>query len=378
MRLIGTLFTETSAKRIGAYLKQKGIENNCEPSLDAATGQISYQLWIIDEDRMREAAEDLERFQKEPTHAEFDAPVALRIDEEERPIEEGQEEESRSRSFSTRTAPLTLFLIFSCIVVFLLNAVQEFPMQKTEPSNIYLMTPIQEALLFDLPPAVQAFEEAIEKRAVLPDKNKKDSAPAIEAELRELAKVPYWRGLYDLVLLKAQGKDVSSLKGPLFSRIRQGEVWRLFSPCILHSDLLHILFNMIWLWVLGRPIEQRIGLSKTACLTLISGIGSNVIQYLMSGPFFIGYSGVIMALAGFIWMRERRAPWEGYPLNRTTILFLLLFIGAMFLLTFASFFFQLTTSVAFAPNIANTAHIAGAFIGIFLGKFSFFSQRTIK
>jgi GlpG protein len=135
---------------------------------------------------------------------------------------------------------------------------------------------------------------------------------------------------------------------------------------------------MIWLWVLGRPIEQRIGIAKTGLLTVIAGVSSNTIQYLVSGPFFIGYSGVIMALAGFIWMRERVAPWEGYPLNRTTILFLLLFIGSMFLLTFASFFFQLFTSVAFAPNIANTAHIAGALVGAFLGRFSFFAQKAAK
>jgi membrane associated rhomboid family serine protease len=63
-------------------------------------------------------------------------------------------------------------------------------------------------------------------------------------------------------------------------------------------------------------------------------------------------------------------------MNRTTILFLLLFIGSMFLLTFTSFFLELFKGVAFAPNIANTAHIAGVLIGAFLGRLSFFSQRA--
>jgi GlpG protein len=99
-------------------------------------------------------------------------------------------------------------------------------------------------------------------------------------------------------------------------------------------------------------------------------------QYLMSGPFFIGYSGIVTALAGFTWMRERIAPWEGYPLNRATILFLVLFIGAVFVLQAASFFIQIFSNQDFAPNIANTAHIAGAIIGAYLGKFKFFAQRV--
>ncbi len=83
-----------------------------------------------------------------------------------------------------------------------------------------------------------------------------------------------------------------------------------------------------------------------------------------------------MALAGFIWMREKIAPWEGYPLNRATILFLLIFIGAMFALQLSSFFIQVFTTLEFAPNIANTAHIAGALIGALLGRFSYFAQRV--
>ena len=43
---------------------------------------------------------------------------------------------------------------------------------------------------------------------------------------------------------------------PLFEKIRQGELWRLFTPCILHRDFLHILFNMIWVWILVKQIEE--------------------------------------------------------------------------------------------------------------------------
>src|SRR5690606_11843400 len=159
---------------------------------------------------------------------------------------------------------------------------------------------------------------------------------------------------------KIKKEDSSQGEGALFARIRQGEIWRLISPVVLHSDLLHILFNMLWLWYLGRPIEHRIGPMRTLLLSLCVGVGSNTIQYLMTGPFFIGYSGIITGLAGFIWMRERKAPWEGYPLNKSTIFFLLFFIGAIFLLQVVSFCLQIFSSIKFAPSIANTAHITGA------------------
>lgn len=374
MRLIGTLANENSARRIASYLKQKGVDSNCEISFDVNTGQMSYQLWIFDEDKIASAAADFERFQKEPSNAEFDAPIALRIEEED-PVPK-DEETVESRGVASKKTPLTFAFLMLCTLIFLYNGIQQFPMREEGLQNVFLMTPVQAALLYDVPPAIEALEEIIEQHPIVPGQKVENLAPEVQARLQEVENMPFWRGIYDWIILKAAGKDTSSAEGPLFLKIRQGEVWRLFSPCVLHVEFLHILFNMIWLWVLGRPIEQRIGFAKMGMLTLVAGVISNTIQYLVSGPFFIGYSGIVMALAGFIWMRERIAPWEGYPLNRTTILFLILFVGSMFALTFASFFLQLFTSVAFAPNIANTAHIVGALIGAFLGRFSFFAQRA--
>ena len=106
-----------------------------------------------------------------------------------------------------------------------------------------------------------------------------------------------------------------------FEKIRQGEVWRLFTPCLLHFDFLHILFNMAWLWILGKQIEERIHWKKLGLLILIVGIVSNTAQYLVSGPSFLGFSGIVVGMAGFIWMRQRNAPWEGYPLSRIVFCF---------------------------------------------------------
>lgn len=335
MRVVGTISHENQARRFSHYLTTQHIANSCEVSFDPASGQMSYQIWVHDEDKIDVANALFEKFQKSPFDPQFDAPI---IEEPEPVIEEEEPVVVAPRRFKTW---VTNFFLGLCSLVFFLNTLQEIPLRKEKLSE---MTPIQALFLFDLPPE----------------------------------KPPFWQGIYEWVVYKIKGEDTTQIEGPLFYQIRHGEIWRLFTPCILHQDLLHILFNMLWLWYLGRPIEQRIGAGRTLALTLIAGVGSNTIQYLMSGPLFIGYSGIVTALAGFIWMREKKAPWEGYPLNKATIWFLLFFLAAIFVLQVIAFFIQIFSNYSFAPNIANTAHIAGAIIGALLGRYSFFAQRVPK
>lgn len=376
MRAIGTLAHENQARRLTAYLKRIGIETTCEPSFDAQTGHMSYQIWVHEEDRIAEAAAIFDRFQIDPMQPEYDLPPEIPTPEEKNSAAENRRA-SRSMERHQFSPRLTALFISLCSLFFFLQAIQEIPLREEGLSEqTFSITPIQALLLYDLPPAIGELEAVIEKNRIAPDQKLEDLPPAVKAELEAVENAPFWRGFYEWAVLKIKKQDASIALGPLFGKIRQGELWRLFSPCLLHQNLLHLLFNMIWLWVLGKPIEQRIGLVRALLLTLACGIGSNTLQYLMSGPFFIGYSGVAMGLAGFIWMRERKASWEGYPLNRATVLFLLLFVGSIFALQLVSFFLQIFTDLEFAPNIANTAHIGGAAIGAFLGKMHFFAQRV--
>src|SRR3989338_6114155 len=316
---------------------------------------MNYQVWVHDEDRINEAQKALELFIQRPSNAAFDTPITeqLATPHEAPPIEE------RAIAARVRT-PFTTLILFLCSMLFMLNVLEEYSMQREGVSaETFAITPVQALFLFDLPPVIAQLETLIEEHQLAPDQKIDELPSDIQHKLSQLEKTSFWQGTYQWVLLKLQGKDPSKAEGPLFERIRQGEIWRLISPAFLHRDFLHILFNMIWVWVLCRPIEQRIGIIRLALLSLICGVISNVAQYLMSGPFFIGYSGIVMGLAGFTWVREKTAPWEGYPLHRTTILFLLLFIGGMFALQAVSFLLQIFTSLTFEPNIANPAHIVG-------------------
>ncbi len=368
MRLIGTLDHEPEARRFSAYLKRRGIENSADPSFDPASNQFLYSIWIHNEDQIGEAAEDFARFQAKPSDRQFDVPITDQIQtEEEDPPPEALIEEGLPRKRSRATS----FFLALCAFVFLLNLMQSISLRKEGGVEIFV-TPIQMALLYDAPPVLEALEAVLEKTKIAPGQK---IPPEVEQKIEAAENTPFWRGLYTWILLKIKGENTTLAEGPLFKKIRQGEIWRLFSPAVLHSDILHILFNMLWLWMLGRQIEQRIGPFRYLLLTLILGVATNTAQYLISGPFFLGYSGIVMGLAGFIWCREKIAPWEGYPLQRSVILFLVLFVLAMFALQLGSFVLILLTDSKFTPNIANTAHISGAIVGALLARLSFFSAR---
>ena len=237
------------------------------------------------------------------------------------------------------------------------------------------MTPLDKALFFDYPSSFQYIEEMVDTVPLNSYKEVKNLPPEAVALLKKAEDAPSWNGLYAFYLTGKNKGWQAAQSIPMFEKIRQGELWRLISPCFLHANFLHILFNMVWVWILAGQIEARMHKWKLLLLMFIIGVVSNVVQYLVSGPFFLGYSGIIVGLAGFIWVRQKKAPWEGYPLQKGTLLFLLIFVLAMFAIELFTFGLQMFSLVQLTPQIANTAHIVGGLVGICLGKLSFFKRR---
>lgn len=272
---------------------------------------------------------------------------------------------------------MTHLLLALCVFLFIGIHFQEAILvkQKGELAAQMAIVPIAQKLLFDNAPEMQATEAFIQNH----DLRQYDSLEKLpQKDLRELHAIenmPTWKGLYGLWMDKREGKQEPLKNVTLFHDIRQGEVWRLFTPALLHFNFLHILFNMAWLWMLGKQIEYRLGKFKLLILTIIIGVVSNVAQYLMTGPLFLGYSGVVMGMAGFIWMRQKKAPWEGYPLPKSTALFLLFFVLAIVVLEVGAFILQMTKVLNITPNIANTAHIVGGLVGLGLAKIPYFERR---
>lgn len=376
MRSIGKLSTEIEALRFSSYLKRHGIAHTCDASFEEPSHFISYEIWVHDEDRLEDAKEAFQTFSQNPKDSAFDIPITEQVAENE-----VLEEETLPKESPTERLPaiFTKFILAICAAVFCISVYQDIPLIKEGARGELLsFAPIETACLYDLPPFFEELAGLLQKHKVPANQKLEVLTPEVQAEFAQISYTPYWRGVYDWCLLKFKTGDASEATGPLFIKIRQGELWRLVSPCILHASFLHILFNLIWVWILCKPIEQRIGFFKIFLLTLIIAIGSNTIQYLLGGPFFVGYSGVVMGLAGFIWSRQKIAPWEGYPIQKSTLLFLTFFVLAMFGLQLASFILQLFSDVKFSPNIANAAHIVGGILGLFLGRFRFFSWRASR
>jgi len=140
---------------------------------------------------------------------------------------------------------------------------------------------------------------------------------------------------------------------PGLPEIRQGQIWRLFTPIFLHLGPLHILFNMLWLRDLGSMIEARKSSWMLLLLVLVIAGASNLAQYLVSGPTFGGMSGVVYGLLGYIWMQGRFNPASKLSLEPQTVIFMVVW-----------FFLCLSGLIG---NIANTVHAVGFGIGIAWG-----------
>lgn len=137
--------------------------------------------------------------------------------------------------------------------------------------------------------------------------------------------------------------------------------WRLVTYMFLHATPIHIAFNMLWLWWMGRPVEQHLGPRNFLVIYFGSGIGGALINLVFS-PFFsasitIGASGAVFGMMVAFAML--------FP--RTSIMLLFLPpIEARFLVTILIGIDLLLLSSA--DNIARIVHLGGALCGYLLLK----------
>ena len=95
------------------------------------------------------------------------------------------------------------------------------------------------------------------------------------------------------------------------SRAFERQPWRLVTSTLLHANAIHLLFNLLWTWRLGRDVESRIGAWKTAALFLILTLVPAAAEFaVFQGG--VGLSGLLYGLFGFVWVLDSRDPmWSG-------------------------------------------------------------------
>ncbi len=149
------------------------------------------------------------------------------------------------------------------------------------------------------------------------------------------------------------------------TQITSGQIWRLVTPIIIHLGTIHLLFNMMMLYQLGRFVEVMIGTRKMTALVLVIAIGSNLGEYwihwqlipltfeIHPNPQFGGMSGVVYGLFGFVWLKSRLDPLSGFFMSQQTVTILVVWL--------------LLGTVVGSLRMANVAHGMGLAIGAAFG-----------
>jgi GlpG protein len=391
MRLIATLNDPQKAYALSAFLTQKDIDNMVEVKKDNDWGSSDYgtticTIWIYEEDQLEDALSIVSEFHENPDdpryyHLATDAQTSA----EEKPLLRAQGKKTNGTNAKATLAPqpigpLTLYLLFACILLYIFMAVTS-PSIKAIPHYLsytpVLASPIQKEMMYDYPLKYELVDQLVKTYGLEALKDPEKLPGQGQQLLEKYLQTPMWTGIYEKIVNHFQHPESAwKFDAPMFEKIRQGELWRLFTPCLLHAGIFHLFFNMAWLVILGKQMEQRMGKMRYILFIIIAGIIPNTAQYLMSGPDFLGFSGVLCAMLAYIWVRQKRAAWEGYQLQAGTLSFITFFILLMLGIQLVSFIFELRNSSAFAIGIANTAHLVGAAVGYLLGRMPFFSWQA--
>jgi len=134
-------------------------------------------------------------------------------------------------------------------------------------------------------------------------------------------------------------------------------VWQIFTYMFLHGSLLHLLFNLLAIWMFGLPIESQWGSREFLKFYLICGLGAALINVVLapgSQVPVIGASGAIYGLLVAFAMMFPEAVVYLYAFFPVKAKHMAIFFGLL------EFFASATNAT---PGIARFAHLGGMLVG---------------
>jgi len=174
------------------------------------------------------------------------------------------------------------------------------------------------------------------------------------------------------------------IPGALFGNVtidgvsRPSDVLTVFTSMFMHGGWMHLLGNMLYLWIFGDNIEASLGHKRYLVFYLVCGVAAAIAQVLVapnSDIPMIGASGAVSGILGAYMMISPRA-------NVKVFVLLIIFITVINLPAFVVlgvwFLGQLLSQSMADPNapgVAFMAHIGGFIAGAVL--VFFFRQRGV-
>jgi len=154
-------------------------------------------------------------------------------------------------------------------------------------------------------------------------------------------------------------------------RLGAGTFLPLLTHLFLHGGWLHVIGNLLYLWIFGDHVEDRIGSAPYLAFYILSGVAAAIGQALIAPSPMVGASGAVAGVLGAYLVLYRGA-------RIRTLVFLgifitvvrlpaLLVIGFWIILQVLSGLAELRMSAHQATEqVAYFAHIVGFFTGIVL------------
>jgi GlpG protein len=306
MRQLAVFESAEQARRLAAYLVTLRITAHAEQE------DGGHSVWVRDEDQMEQARQELGRFRENPSDPKYDgvesAATLLRLKQEaEQAARQKNVVEMRGRWGSGAGIRRKCPLTIGLIVVSVLVALatnQLFEDNGANPSS-----------------------------------------------------------LLDSLRFVRSAETLDN-----FADVKRGQVWRLVTPIFVHYGIMHLVFNMWLMYVLGGQIEDRLGSGKFAAFVLLAAILSNLGQAITAQSLgklglFGGMSGVGYAVFGYLWMKVKFDPGSGFQLDKLNVFILMAWLVLCTLREFPPF----DSVLGMLPKAANTAHVVGLVVGMAAG-----------
>lgn len=333
MRRIGSLSDPQLAQQFADYLLTKQIHCNVQTDRDESTSEArESDLWIRDEEFVEQAKQELNEFLANPSDAKYQASEQA---SELRKAQQREDQRRKSLHTQYRGRP----------VGGAGGVLNGLPLrQKGNPCVIAIIAIC----------VIASLATGFGRRP-------KDSNAAVTGQLSTQQKI-----YYEMLMVNPIDYYVTN---DAFYSIKQGQVWRLLTPALLHGGPLHLAFNMMMIFVLGTLIERLHGSIFLLAVFVVTAVVGQFVQAILppeevlpavlSGlagtPIAVGASGAALGLFGYLWIRPQLSASYPIHLHPNNVLFILGYV------VFCVFFMN---------GIANGAHIGGLLAGMLIAVFA--------